>query len=75
MDISKYEIDVKKHVYWRALQRNIDIDELEDLLKKSQIKRFGKHGIKFINKGSKRIIICVGHIVGTRIKIFTIEEK
>jgi len=31
--------------------------------------------VKFISEGSKRTIICVGQIIGTKIKIFTIEEE
>ncbi len=75
MDINKYEVEITQHVYLRALQRNIDIDELENFLNKSKVFRFGKHGVKFVNIGSKRTIVCVGHIVGTKIKIFTIEKK
>lgn len=75
MGISKYNIEITEHVYLRAIQRGIDIDELESLLKKSKICRFGKHGVKFVNMGSKRTMICVGNIVCNKIKIFTIEEK
>lgn len=74
MDISNYEIEIKHHAFKRALERNIDPDLIEDILKNGEIKKYGKHGIKFINKGSKRTIICVGEIIGTKIKIFTIEE-
>lgn len=74
MDISKYEIIIKKHVYDRALDHGIHPDMIEDALLKGKKETFGKHGVKFINKGAKRTIICVGEIVGTTIKIFTIEE-
>ena len=47
---------------------------IEDTLLKGKIKRHGKHGVKFINKGSKRTIICVGEMTGMKITIFTIEE-
>lgn len=75
MDISKYEINISKHALYRAIQKNIDADNIKSILKKAEVQRFGKHGIKFINKGSKRTVICVGQIIGTKIKIFTVEEK
>lgn len=74
MDISRYDIVIKRHVFERAMQRGIHPDLIEDALMKGKINRFGKHGIKFINKGSKRTIICVGELVGTKLKIITIEE-
>lgn len=74
MDISKYDLVIKKHIFERALQRGIHPDMIEDTLLKGKMKRFGKHGIKFISKGSKRTIICVGELVGNKLKIITIEE-
>ena len=65
---------IKRHVFERAMQRGIHPDMIEDTLLKGKVKRFGKHGIKFINKGSKRTIICVGELAGNRLKILTIEE-
>lgn len=49
-------------------------DIIEDTLSKGKVKRFGKNGIKFVSKGTKRTIICVGELVGNRLKIITIEE-
>ena len=74
MDISKYEIEIKHHTFIQAMKRGIHPDLIEDALLKGSVKRYGKHGVKFVNKGSKRTIICVGQIVGMKIKIFTIEE-
>ena len=74
MYISEYDVMIKRHVFERALQRGIHPDMIEDALLKGKIKRFGKHGIKFISKGSKRTIICIGELVGNRLKILTIEE-
>ena len=74
MDISQYDLVIKRHVFERAMQRGIHPDMIEDTLLKGKVKRFGKHGIKFINKGSKRTVICVGELVGNRLKILTIEE-
>ena len=74
MDISRYDIVIKRHVFERAMQRGIHPDLIENALRKGKMTRFGKHGIKFINKGSKRTIICVGELVGNKLKIITIEE-
>lgn len=74
VDISNYELEIRHHVFIRALERGIHPDLIEDTLKKGKIERYGKHGVKFISKGSKRTIICVGQMIGNKIKIFTIEE-
>ena len=74
MDISQYDLVIKRHVFERAMQRGIHPDMIEDTLLKGKVKLFGKHGIKFINKGSKRTVICIGELVGNRLKILTIEE-
>jgi len=74
MDLSKYDVVIKRHVFERAMQRGIHPDMIEDTLSKGKVKRFGKHGIKFVSKGSKRTIICIGELVGNRLKIITIEE-
>ena len=75
IDISKYDLEIKHHVFIQAMKRGINPDLIEDTLIKGKIERFGKHGVKFISEGSKRTIICVGQIIGTKIKIFTIEEE
>jgi len=74
MDISKYELEIKHHAFIQAMQRGISPDLIEQAILKGSIQRYGKHGVKFICQGSKRTIICVGQIIGTKIKIFTIEE-
>ena len=74
MDISSYDVEIKRHALIRAMVRGIHPDLIEDTLRKGKIEKYGKHGVKFVSKGSKRTIICVGQIVGTRITIFTIEE-
>ena len=74
MDISKYEVEIKHHVFVQALKRGIHPDLIEDTLIKGKLKRFGKHGVRFVSKGSKRTIICVGEVIGGKLKIFTVEE-
>ena len=74
MDISNYELEIKHHAFIQALKRNLHPDLIEDTIINGKIERYGKHNVRFISKGSKRIIICVGQILGLKIKIFTIEE-
>jgi len=74
MDISKYDLVIKHHVFLQALKRGIDPDMIEQTILKGKMERLGKHGVKFINKGTKNTIICVGEMVGTVLKVITIEE-
>ena len=74
MDISRHEVEIKRHALIRAMARGIHLDIIEDTLQKGKVESYGKHGVKFVSKGSKRTVICVGQIVGTKITIFTIEE-
>ena len=71
MDRTKYEIDIKHHVFVRALQRKIHPDLIENCIKNGSIERFGKNYVKFIT----RAVICVCEIAGLRIKIITIEKN
>ena len=75
MDISKYKIKIKHHAYIRAIERGIDPDQIEYLLKNGKTIKIGKHGIKFVNKSKKRNVVCVGEIISNEIRIFTIEVK
>ena len=61
-------------MYLSEQWNGIHPDLIEDTVKKGKIERFEKHGIKFVSKGSKRTLICIGEISTTTIKIITIEE-
>ena len=74
MDVSKYDIEIKRHAFIQAMQRGIAPDLIEDTIKNGGVENYGKHGIRFIKKGSKRTLICVGQREADKIKIFTIEE-
>ena len=71
MDISKYDIEIKRHAFIRAIQRGIHPDLIENTLIKGKVKRFGKNYIKFVSK----TIICVGEISGIKLKIITVEWR
>ena len=75
MDRTKYDIEIKHHVFVRAIERHITPDRIEDTINNGSIELFGNDRIKFIKQGDKRSLICVGEIRGTKIVIFTIETK
>ena len=48
MDISQYEIELKRHAFIRAMERGITPDMIEATIKGGTVKRFGKNNMKFI---------------------------
>ncbi|MBU0628942.1 MAG: hypothetical protein KKC75_07155 [Nanoarchaeota archaeon] len=75
MDLTQYDIEIKRHAFIRAMERNVSPDMIEATIKGGKVERFGKHGIKLIKEYKRFTVICVGQMVGTKIKIFTIETK
>ncbi len=75
MDISHYGIEIKRHAFERAMERKITPDMIEATLKGGTIKRFGKNNVKFFKEYKQFTVICVDEIIGTKIKIVTIETK
>lgn len=57
------------------MQRGISPDRIEDTINNGNVELFGNDRVKFIKKGKKRSLICVGEIRGLKIVIFTIEVK
>lgn len=72
-DLRGYDIEIKHHVFIRAMQRGISPDLIEETIKNGKVERFGNDRVRFVKKGSKRSIQCVGEIRGMKIMIFTIE--
>lgn len=69
------QIFIKTHAIKRAREREIAYpDHVYTVLKTGKVKRFGKHGIKFISKSKKGSVICVGEDLGHVIIIKTIER-
>ncbi|MBI3033435.1 hypothetical protein HYY69_08230 [Candidatus Woesearchaeota archaeon] len=71
MDRSKYEIEIKRYAFIRAMERNIDPDLIENTIMTGKVNYYGKNYVKFIS----RSVICVGEITGQKIKIFTVEWR
>lgn len=74
MDITQYEFEIKRHAFSRAVQRGITPDMVEATLKGGKIKLFAKNGVKFYKKYKRFAVICIGEIMGIKIKILTIEK-
>lgn len=75
MDISKYEIEIRKHAFVRAMERGITPDMIEATLVSGKMKRFGKNNVKFMKKYKHFTVICVDKIIGNKLKIVTVERK
>lgn len=75
MDITQYDFEIKRHAFIRAIERNVTPDMIEATLKGGKIERFGKNNVRFIKEYKRFVVICVGEMVGTKVKIFTIETK
>ena len=68
-------IIIKVHAIKRARQRDIAYpDQVYNVLQTGKVKRFGKNMIKFVKKGKKGSIICIGEDLGYAIIIKTIER-
>lgn len=75
MDVNNYSIEIKHHVFIRAMERGISPDLIEGTIRNGKVEHFAKDRVRFIKIGSKRTIICIGEIRGMTITIFTIEQK
>ena len=75
MDITQYELEIKRHAFIRAIQRNVTPDMIEATLKGGKIERFAKHNVRFVKEYRNFTVICIGQIIGTKIRIFTVETK
>ncbi len=68
-------IIIKVHAVKRAREREIAFpDQVYDVLQTGKVKRYGKHGIKFVKRSKEGSIICVGEDLGYCIIIKTIER-
>ena len=75
MDITQYDLEIKRHAFIRAMERGVSPDMIEATLKGGKVEKFGKHNIRFNKKYKRFEVICIGQMIGTKIKIFTIESK
>ncbi len=63
------------HAVKRARERMIAYpDQVYAVLRSGRVEKFGKNGIKFIQRGKRGSVICVGEDVGQYIIIKTVER-
>ena len=76
LEIRGQPVYVTTHAIIRAREREISYpDQIYRVIKTGKVERFGKNGIKFIGKRSKKgCIICVGEDLGENIIIKTVER-
>lgn len=68
-------IVIKVHAVKRAREREIVFpDQVYNCIKTGKTERFAKHGIKFIKKTKKGLIMCIGEDLGHCIIIKTVER-
>ncbi|MBT4824653.1 DUF4258 domain-containing protein [Candidatus Woesearchaeota archaeon] len=75
MNISHYDIEIKRHALIRAMQRGITPDIIEATIRGGKIKKHGKNYVRFYQKYKRGTIVCIGELKGTKIKILTITIK
>jgi len=75
MDIRRYEIEIRRHAFIRALERKITPDMIEATLKSGKIERFGKNRVRFVKRYKRFELVCVDEIIGNKIRIVTIEKR
>ncbi len=75
MDITGYEIEIRRHALIRAMQRGVSPDMVEATIKGGRIESFGKNNKRFSKKYKAFTVVCVDEITGTRVKIVTIETR
>ena len=70
-DPQKHTVVLRWHAMLRALERGVDPDGIERIVRTGTIRRFGKHGIKVSTKGKR--ITCVCEVKGDEIIVLTVE--
>mgnify|MGYP001602562135 CR=1 FL=1 len=73
---NKRQILIKPHAIKRAREWEIAFpDHVYKVLRTGKLERFGKNGVRFVGKKSKKgRVICVGEDLGQIIIIKTIER-
>ncbi|HIH21158.1 MAG TPA: DUF4258 domain-containing protein [Candidatus Diapherotrites archaeon] len=70
-----FEVVISRHAFERAMQRGIHPDLIESCLQTGRVERFGKNNFKIVKDFRKFSVICVDEMIGSAIKIVTIEKK
>ncbi len=66
---------ILKHAIQQSYVRNITYpDQLREVIRTGNVKRFGRRGLKFIKRSENGSIICIGEDVGCAVIIKTVER-
>ncbi|MBU1199555.1 MAG: DUF4258 domain-containing protein [Nanoarchaeota archaeon] len=72
MDVAKFELEIKRHAFQRAMERGVTPDMIEATFFGGKIIRYGKNQLKFIRQYKNYKVVCVGRFKGEKIIIVTI---
>jgi hypothetical protein len=73
--VQNKKVWISVHAITQARKRRIAFpDQVYDAIKSGKVARFGKHGIKFIKRGRKSSIVCIGEDLGPTIVIKTVAR-
>jgi len=75
IDVTKCELEIKRHAMLRALERHITPDQIEATIKSGRIERFGKNNFRFVKRYKDGTVVCVDRLEGNTIIIVTIETR
>jgi hypothetical protein len=74
MDITQYQFEIRRHAVLRAMERGTSPDMIMATLRGGRIERFGKNCMRFKKDYKGFQVVCVDQVIGTVIKIVTIER-
>lgn len=75
MDFSKFEFELRRHAFIRAMERGITPDMIEATLRGGKVGRHGKNRYKFCKEYPGCTVVCVDRVEGDKIIIVTIEVR
>ena len=75
MDFTKFEFEISRHAFVRAMERGVTPDMIEATLRGGWVIKHGKNNYKFCKGYSDFMVVCVDRIEGEKIIIVTIEVQ
>jgi hypothetical protein len=73
MDFTKFDFEIRRHAFIRAMERGVTPDMIEATLKGGWVVRHGKNHYKFCREYEDFTVVCVDRVFGEKIIIVTIE--
>ncbi len=75
MDFTKFEFEISRHAFVRAMERGVTPDMIEATLRGGWVIKHGKNNYKFCKEYSDFMVVCVDRVEGEKIIIVTIEVQ